>query len=387
VDCFSEEPGRGQAILSKKARNKHEELIKKIAVPKDGYIETYLVNETSDDVWFDQFRVLSTGPLIVQETHYDPWGVELSGLGYQYGGIKINPYLYNGKEANGHLGVNIYDFGARLYDPAIGRWFVSDPMAEKMRRHSPYNFAFNNPLRYIDPDGMEPYEVQGAVKMDGYVADDGNGNYVGGSGGRNIKQQTANCTICNKIIASVQKLISSFMSNPSNEEEAIQQQDTRDRVERVSNTVEDLRDAQRSVIDVIPGGGTLNAMVDAKVGSGSGSGIAVAAGLDITLGLIPGGKAAKGGTNLVYQGFDKAGVVKYVGITGRDAAVRFGEHLSSGTAKSLLRYEVVPGATNLSRTGARVWEQSLINQNGLNTLLNVRNSIAPKYWLQNSIKP
>jgi len=154
---------QGKVILSKKARNKHEELIEKIAIKKDGYIETYLVNETSDDVWFDQFRILSTGPLIVQETHYDPWGVELSGLGYQYGGIKVNPYLYNGKEANGHLGVNIYDFGARLYDPAIGRWFVLDPMAEKMRRHSPYNYAFNNPLRYIDPDGMEPYEVMGGV--------------------------------------------------------------------------------------------------------------------------------------------------------------------------------------------------------------------------------
>ncbi|WP_192349075.1 hypothetical protein [Algoriphagus sp. Y33] len=107
----------GSLVLSIKARNRHEELIKKIAVPKDGYIETYLVNETSDDVWFDQFSIMSTGPLIVQETHYDPWGVELSGLGYQYGEDRalkkcpldifsegpvcragINPYLYNGKE-------------------------------------------------------------------------------------------------------------------------------------------------------------------------------------------------------------------------------------------------------------------------------------------------
>jgi len=116
-------------------------------------------------VWFDQFRILSTGPLIVQETHYDPWGVELSGLGYQYGGIKVNPYLYNGKEANGHLGVNLYDYGARLYDPAIGRWFVSDPMAELAPDWTPYRYGFNNPLKYTDPTGMFEYS-------DGYSTQD-----------------------------------------------------------------------------------------------------------------------------------------------------------------------------------------------------------------------
>ncbi|RIW11877.1 RHS repeat-associated core domain-containing protein [Algoriphagus lacus] len=102
---------------------------------------------------------MSTGPLIVQETHYDPWGVELSGLGYQYGGIKVNPYLYNGKELTSGLGVIMYDYGARFYIPAIGRWFVHDPLAEDMRRHSPYNYAFNNPIRFIDPDGMAPFDI------------------------------------------------------------------------------------------------------------------------------------------------------------------------------------------------------------------------------------
>lgn len=166
-DADSNLYAQGKVVLSKKARNKHEELVEKIAIPKDGYIETFLVNETAENVWFDQFRILSTGPLIVQETHYDPWGVELAGLGYQYGGIKVNPYLYNGKEANGHVGVNLYDFGARMYDPAIGRWFVLDPLAEKMTRHSPYNYAFDNPIRFIDPDGMEPYSVLGAVTTSG----------------------------------------------------------------------------------------------------------------------------------------------------------------------------------------------------------------------------
>jgi hypothetical protein len=89
--------------------------------------------------------------------------------------------------------------------------------------------------------------------------------------------------------------------------------------------------------------------------------------------------------NVVYQGIDSQGIVRYVGITEREAGERFAEHLASlGTGKELLRYEVIEGATNLPRIGARVWEQSLINEYGLmkngGQLLNKINSIAPKYW-------
>ncbi len=95
------------------------------------------------------------------------------------------------------------------------------------------------------------------------------------------------------------------------------------------------------------------------------------------------------GTNSVYQGVDKAtGQVKYYGITERVPEVRFGEHLNSiGTGKELLRYEVIDGMENLSRINARILEQSLINQAGKSNLLNIRNSIAPKFWSQYGINP
>ena len=94
---------------------------------------------------------------VIQEDHYYPFGMTQSGNGYVYG--ERNKYLYNGKEFQDDLGLDMYDYGARIHDPALGRWHVQDPKAESYESISPYSYAFNNPIRFIDLQGKDPGDV------------------------------------------------------------------------------------------------------------------------------------------------------------------------------------------------------------------------------------
>ncbi|MDH6254462.1 RHS repeat-associated protein [Chryseobacterium sp. H1D6B] len=94
-----------------------------------------------------------SGAEVLEENNYYPFGLKHEG----YNVLNGNPaykYQYNGKELQEESGM--YDYGARMYMPDLGRWGVVDPLAEMMRRYSPYNYVFNNPINFVDPDGRAP---------------------------------------------------------------------------------------------------------------------------------------------------------------------------------------------------------------------------------------
>lgn len=96
----------------------------------------------------------------VEETnHYYPFGGVFANTG------NAQPYKYNGKELDAKKGLNWYDYGARHYDAALGRFTTMDPMAGKYYEWSPYTYCKNNPVNRIDPDGKDDYIVDNRGRL------------------------------------------------------------------------------------------------------------------------------------------------------------------------------------------------------------------------------
>ena len=141
-------------VGSRSADGEGETLALDVDIAQNGYLYAYLSHDVKSTgspsataVYFDDFTVEHEGISIVQHNDYYAFGAV-----YQQSADRVlsNAYLYQGKELQDGLGLDLYDFHARQYDPLLGRFTSIDPMNQFA---SPYVGMGNNPVNMVDPDG------------------------------------------------------------------------------------------------------------------------------------------------------------------------------------------------------------------------------------------
>ncbi|WP_165824046.1 Ig-like domain-containing protein [Pseudochryseolinea flava] len=147
------------AQTSSTVKGPHDLIEISAKAPEAGYAYVFLSNEHYNhvDVYFDDVTFAIKPSAIESVNDYYPFGLTYNSYSRE-SSTKQN-FLYNGKEKQDELDLGWYDYGARMYMSDIGRWGVVDALSEISRRHSPYAYVFNNPMRFIDPDGnaaMDP---------------------------------------------------------------------------------------------------------------------------------------------------------------------------------------------------------------------------------------
>jgi RHS repeat-associated protein len=137
-------------------------------IPVNGYLAVYLSNASSitcescmnseGDVYFDKLKIKFSRGHLKQETHYYPFGLPMAAIGSSAVGMTPNRQKYQSNEYITDAGLNWMSFGARQYDPQLGRFLSVDPMASAGGQDmlSPYQAMGNNPVSMTDPLGLAP---------------------------------------------------------------------------------------------------------------------------------------------------------------------------------------------------------------------------------------
>ncbi len=107
---------------------------------------------------------------VVERNGYYPFGSE-TALGSSYPKLLDNRMKFNGKGEQTLGSLDLLDYGARMYDPAIGRWTAQDPLSEKYYSFSAYNYCVNNPVMFVDPDGRDIWEVNSEGRIINRIAE------------------------------------------------------------------------------------------------------------------------------------------------------------------------------------------------------------------------
>lgn len=153
-DNFQVVPGVSGALQADNPESLGQLAVTNLSMPMDGYLYIYVNNTSNSWVYFDDLYIshayssLASGEL----NNYYPFGMQ-----WKVPENTGNKYKYNGKELQTELDLFTEDYGARYYDPAVPHWTTVDPLAEKYLAWSPNTYCMSNPIKFVDPDGMQVF--------------------------------------------------------------------------------------------------------------------------------------------------------------------------------------------------------------------------------------